>query len=676
MKLAMFTVGLLVILIFLSTVPLVSAGSFTKYATTADGEGFASPVNAIGPPNEARSESWMGNEGYLWGGGFAAESGTIIKVVINVVYKVDKPAVDDITTLKYSLDGGASFGVAQLTWVPQDTYWTLKSLDITSDTSVNGGSWDWTDISNLRIYVQNTVKGEGDWPVDDTTVMVDAFYVEIITSETTSPTTPLTPLPQAFDFSMSASPETLTVQRSDSVSTTVSVKLVSGLPQAVLLSGLWVGTSPSGVTPFMGPLSGTPSFNSTLTFTADLSATTGTFTYQVKGISGNLARTVNVQITVAELKLPSAPLPLFPDDGAVLDTITPTFDWTDVVASTYTLEIATDNNFYHVVLTKTTVESIASLSQLEALTYGTKYYWRVRGTNSAGAGEWSLVRSFTAKVGAPKVTELLINWGANYVNSINVLLSISAINAVQMSFSTDGINWSSWEEFQPTKTFELPPPDGPKNVYVRVRDAAGDVGQSVLATVVMDSTPPTTRHFITGNLQGDVYQGSVVVTLVAEDQTSGVLETRYRVDNGLWNSGNTLVIIKEGEHRVEYYSTDRAGNIEATKFFDVIIATPSTIPPFILQYWWVMLSTAAAVVIAAVLVHRRLKITSRLKQIRREKAELPKLKRKAEIEYFKEGKISREAYDKLVEEYERRKVELEKEEKMLLAKLRKQKNTG
>ncbi|MEM4188566.1 MAG: hypothetical protein QXN56_05365, partial [Candidatus Hadarchaeum sp.] len=602
------------------------------------------------------------------------DTGRITSIVVKVRYQMSDPAFDDTLTLRYSLDG-ITFGATQLTWIPRDTSWTEKALDITSDTSVNGGSWDWDDVQNLQIWLQCNKVGPG----DSVLVRVDAFYVTIATSETPLPTTtsPLTTIPSpttpSFDFSISASQNNLTVQRSGSVSATLNVKLISGIPQTVLLSGVWVGTPPSGVTPSIGPLSGKPTFESTLTFDADLTATLGSFTYQVKAICGSLVRFLNFTITITELKAPQPPELLYPDDGVTLDTKTPTFDWADVVASSYTLQIATDAGFSNVVITKTTFDSVVALSEIEALNYGTTYYWRVRGTNNAGAGEWSKVRLFTVKVGAPKVLKAQINWGAEYVNSSEVILSINAINAARMSFSFDGINWSEWEDFRPSTIFQLPPPDGPKNVFFRIMDAAGDVGQSARVSVLLDTTPPTTQHFISGNLEGGVYRGSVVITLIVEDLVSGVQETKYRVDNGVWNTGTTILIIEEGMHKVMYYSIDRAGNVESTKSFEVNIAVPSTIPPFIFKYWWVVLATTAAVVIVSVLVHQRLKITSRLKQIRRMKAELPKLKRKAEIEYFKEGKISREAYDKMVEEYERRKVELEKEEKMLLAKVGKKK---
>ncbi|MGQ9787844.1 MAG: OmpL47-type beta-barrel domain-containing protein [Candidatus Hadarchaeaceae archaeon] len=656
----------IVAMVCLSKAPISAAASYTKYATTADTDSFGDIYGVLGPPDGVYEEDLIEGGGYILGGGFGTGSGTITEVIIGVRYQVDVPAVDDTLTLKYSLDGGATFGSASLVWIPTDTDWAEKSLDITSDNSVNDGSWDWSDIKNLQIWLQCTPVGAG----DQSMVRVDSFSVFLTTSAVNTQTSTSPPI-HSFDFSLSTLSSKLSVQRSDSVSTTIEVKLVTGFPKLVLLSGVWVGTPPSGVVPILSQLSGVPDFSTTLTFSTNPEGTVGSFTYQVKGISGTIVKTLDITINITELMSPAPPMLLYPDDGVALDTVTPTFDWADIVASTYNLEIATDREFTHVILTKITMESTATLSQHEALSYGTTYYWRVRGANAAGVGEWSPTRSFIAKVAAPKVLGLRIAEGAQYVNTSKVQLSISAINAAQISFSTDGIAWGAWEEFQPTKIFELPPSDGPKNVYVRVRDAAGDIGQSVLASVVLDQTPPTTRHFLLGSLEDDAYRSSVAVILSAADPTAGILETRYRIDNGEWMAGNTFIIAKDGRHTVEYYSVDRAGNSGAVNSFAVTIFTPTTLPPAILQYWWAIFGAAAAVAVVATLVYRRLRIARRLKQIRQEKAELPNLKREAEIKYFKEGTISRETYDKLIEEYERRRAELEKEEKLLLERLRK-----
>ncbi len=650
--------------------PLAAGDSFTKYATLAGShpeDDWSSPNNVLGAPNGAYSACLLQWEEWIWGGGYATETGTISGVVIKVMYKVDNPAVDDTMTLKYSLDGGTSFGATQLTWVPTDTSWVEKSLDIMSDTSVNGGSWDWTDIGNLRIYIQNTVVGNSDGQIY---TFVDALYVTVTTgtSTTTSPPAP-PPAAQQFDFSVSVSPASLSVQQSGSVSATVSAKLASGSAQPVLLSGSWVGTAPTGVTPSFSPPSGTPNFSSTLTFSTMLGATTGTFTYKTIGISGGITHTANISLTITKLMSPAAPTLVSPDNGVTIDTNAPTFDWADLaVVTSYTLEVATDDNFSHIIITKTTNESAAAISQAEALSYGTLYYWRARGTNAAGVGDWSPARAFTSKQDAPKVSSFQIASGSKYVNSTEVQLSITALNSAQMSLSSDGITWGEWMTFQSSKSYTLSPPDGIKNIYVRARDAAGDIGQSVMSSLILDQTPPITTHFLSGDLEGDAYKDSVVVSLSVEEVTSGVRETKYRIDNGEWETGSTFVLAKDGRHTIEYYSTDVAGNNEAAKTIEVTVFTPTIIPPIVSQYWWVILPVIVAAGVVSTFVIRKARRAGRLKRIKKEKAQLPKMKREAETKYFKDGSISRDTYDAMVKDYQRRKAELEKEERMLKVK--------
>ena len=65
---------------------------------------------------------------------------------------------------------------------------------------------------------------------------------------------------------------------------------------------------------------------------------------------------------------------------------------------------------------------------------------------------------------------------------------------IQMSFSMDSITWTSWEPFSRERKFTLPPDDGEKTVYLKVKDEAGNVAEPVfdsivLYTIVLDKKP-------------------------------------------------------------------------------------------------------------------------------------------------------------------------------------------
>jgi len=383
---------------------------------------------------------------------------------------------------------------------------------------------------------------------------------------------------------------------------------------------------------------------------------------------GGLTLTDEITVIVAS---PTAPSLLSPENGTTTDTLTPTFDWFDVAgAGSYTLEVATDKNFSNIILTKSTIESAATLSETEKLSYGTHYYWRVKGTGDFGSGDWSSIWSFTAKLAVPKVTSFEIAAGATYTNSTGVQLTITARNAAEMSFSNDGVVWGEWEPFQASKSYALSTGDAPKNVYIRVKDNVGDISQTVVGSITLDQTPPTTTYSLSGDLGVDGFKDMVVVTLTGTDATSGVESTKYRIDNGEWRTGITFVISGEGWHTVKYYSADAAGNTEGTKKFELKVYTPTLIPSLLSQAWWALLSIAATSGVVSVFVARRVRLASRLKQIGRKKAELLKLKRRAEMGYFHEGTISRDSYRALIEDYERRKAKLENEQSLLQAKFK------
>jgi hypothetical protein len=96
------------------------------------------------------------------------------------------------------------------------------------------------------------------------------------------------------NFSLSASPSSLTVKQGTSGSSTITVTPSGGFTGSVTLSN---SALPSGVTASFGtnPTTG----SSVLTFTASSTATTGTSTITVTGTSGTLTHTTTVSLTIS-----------------------------------------------------------------------------------------------------------------------------------------------------------------------------------------------------------------------------------------------------------------------------------------------------------------------------------------------------------------------------------------
>ena len=116
---------------------------------------------------------------------------------------------------------------------------------------------------------------------------------------TTHSTTVSITVTTAPNFSVSASPSSLTVAQGGSGTSTITVGSLNGFSSAVSLSASGV---PSGVTASFSPGSVTPPANgsgaSTLTLTASSSATTGTAVVTVTGTSGSTTHSATVNLTV------------------------------------------------------------------------------------------------------------------------------------------------------------------------------------------------------------------------------------------------------------------------------------------------------------------------------------------------------------------------------------------
>jgi len=96
------------------------------------------------------------------------------------------------------------------------------------------------------------------------------------------------------NFTLSASPSSLTVQQGTSGHSTITITPSGGFTGSVTLSN---SALPSGVTATISPNPATTS--STITFTATSTATTGTSTITITGTSGTLTHTTTISLTIS-----------------------------------------------------------------------------------------------------------------------------------------------------------------------------------------------------------------------------------------------------------------------------------------------------------------------------------------------------------------------------------------
>jgi hypothetical protein len=180
-----------------------------------------------------------------------------------------------------------------------------------------------------------------------------------------------------------------------------------------------------------------------------------------------------------------------------------------------------------------------------------------------------------------------------------------------------------------------------------------EVGQSVKVSAEVS--------YPDGTLIEDVIVGATTPAgenLILAYESPGIYGTNYVIteqDVGTWI--------------LEVSAADLNGN-SGSKKSAISIVPMGTIGIFA-AYWWAVLSGIVAIGVASAFVARRVRLSSRLKKIEKEKREIPKLKKEADIKYFKEGAISRDTYDELIKKYDTRLEELRREELVLQAKVKK-----
>ncbi len=116
------------------------------------------------------------------------------------------------------------------------------------------------------------------------------------------------------------------------------------------------------------------------------------------------------------------------------------------------------------------------------------------------------------------------------------------------------------------------PSQGIHQLYLWLEDATGNADYRTaigIGPFSWDSVPPNTSVVsLTGTHGcGTWFTTGVQANVSAMDVTSGISATYWRVDSGAWQQleGNMFEVIIEGNHTVDYYSVDVAGNAEPVR---------------------------------------------------------------------------------------------------------------
>jgi PKD repeat protein len=157
-----------------------------------------------------------------------------------------------------------------------------------------------------------------------------------------------------------------------------------------------------------------------------------------------------------------------------------------------------------------------------------------------------------------------------YVEPVQAVLfasdSLSGVAGIR--YSLDG---GDWQVYSSELTVNA---DGEHIIEYYSVDKAENSESVKSETFRIDSVPPATSAFLSGT-EGDNgwYITPVEVALLAKDDTSGIQSTRYKIDDGSLGEYYSKFVLTDGEHSIDFYSMDNAGNSEGKNSVNVKIDT-------------------------------------------------------------------------------------------------------
>jgi hypothetical protein len=250
----------------------------------------------------------------------------------------------------------------------------------------------------------------------------------------------------------------------------------------------------------------------------------------------------------------------------------------------------------------------------------------------------------------PPTAEVTINNEATMVNSRAVTVQISTTHrdVTQMLISNlPDLSDATWEPFSPSRVWYLSPGDGPKSVYVVVRDAADHQSSIYKVSVTLDTVQPK----LSLDLPGDVVSTPTLTIKGKTEPGADVLVNGKAVkveDDGTFEE---TVDLEEGTNLITVVAIDDAGN-------EVKVTRAINREAFHLPSWALMLIIVILLIITIVALAFGVRANNRLKTIKVEEGrprrpsrerprepKEPRIRKKAPREKKKERPVLKEEED-------------------------------
>jgi len=370
---------------------------------------------------------------------------------------------------------------------------------------------------------------------------------------------------QEDGFTLTALPTSIALNQAGNATVTIKVTPNGTFNQMIHFQPANVTGLPDGTTVSFQPEQVTPPTNVTMTFTVSSETADGSYKVTVYALSGSINQSVSIQLIIDHIS-PTTRLIIkgvagsegkYRSDVFVTLTAEDNVDGSGVAETAYNIN---NSSWIHY-----SEPFLVNLDGNFAIQYNS--------TDCAGNVEQTKTESVVIE------KPIKINGDVVYTNSNTVNLTLSAkiviSNVTKMEFSNDNVTWTQWETYADAKVWNLSDGEGLKTVYVKFNGTY--VSPAYFDTITLVTTPPNTTASLFGTMGENSWYISDVQVEFKVNSTALLNETWYRLDNGSWTKYDQPInITEEGQTSVEFYSTDKARNIEETK--NMTIRIDKTMP--------------------------------------------------------------------------------------------------
>jgi hypothetical protein len=233
----------------------------------------------------------------------------------------------------------------------------------------------------------------------------------------------------------------------------------------------------------------------------------------------------------------------------------------------------------------------------------------------------------------------------------------------------------SWGWDAPAGTWSISV-EGKKTVDNTFKAGGGFINVEVEpATLQVNLLSPTERNFevgqsITVSAEVSYPDGTSVGDAIVSVTTPTGKNLNLAYESpGVYSTSYVITEQDIGSWTLQVSAADLYSN-SGLKASVISIAPMGTVGVLV-TYWWAVLGGAVAVVAVSAVVVRSMRVSGRLKRITEEKREIVRMMKAAETRYYKDGSITRDTFDELMRRYETRMADIEKEDQILKARMKK-----